>query len=417
MSLCFISHFNRASIVNAGDERIMTQYGLSPEAMGWIYSSFLLVYTVFMIPGGVLVDRWGPRIALAGMGVGSAIFCAGTGALGLGILSASGVWWGMLAIRSWMGLLSTPLHPGAARAVAGWFPFEQRGMANGLITGASVLAYAVVHSVFGAIIDWIDWPKAFFLAAVVTTVLAVGWFVYARAEVEALPADDGSRPADRGASETDSGSRLTPVPERTSWSELFTNRSLILLTLGYSAVGYFQYLFFYWLRYYFKDVLKMDPVDTRFYAGLPNLAMAVGMPVGGLLVGYLSQRLRWFRSMYWVPFLGMAGSAVLLLCGIFTQDRGWIVFWFTASLGCHGLCEASFWTTAVRVGGLRGASAAAMMNTGGNAAGLLAPIITPVIGRYLNWEWGMGFGALVALLGGVCWLGIEKAEKSTALGK
>ena len=42
MALCFISHFNRASIINAGDERIMGQFGISPERMGVIYSSFLI---------------------------------------------------------------------------------------------------------------------------------------------------------------------------------------------------------------------------------------------------------------------------------------------------------------------------------------------------------------------------------------
>jgi hypothetical protein len=31
MALCFFSHFNRASITSAGDARIMTQYGISPE--------------------------------------------------------------------------------------------------------------------------------------------------------------------------------------------------------------------------------------------------------------------------------------------------------------------------------------------------------------------------------------------------
>src|SRR6188474_3593206 len=67
MALCFISHFNRASITSAGDERIMQQSGISPERMGAIYSAFLIVYTLFMIPGGWLIDRRGSRFALACM--------------------------------------------------------------------------------------------------------------------------------------------------------------------------------------------------------------------------------------------------------------------------------------------------------------------------------------------------------------
>src|SRR5438034_4474817 len=86
MAVCFISHFNRASIASAGDERIMKQFGISTEQMGVVYSAFLVVYTVFMIPGGFFIDRFGPRVALAGMGLGTALFCAFTGMVGWGFI-------------------------------------------------------------------------------------------------------------------------------------------------------------------------------------------------------------------------------------------------------------------------------------------------------------------------------------------
>src|SRR5258708_19899724 len=79
MALCFISHFNRASMTSAGDERIMKQFGISTGQMGVVYSAFLLIYTIFMIPGGFFIDRFGPRVALAAMGIGTAVFCAFTG--------------------------------------------------------------------------------------------------------------------------------------------------------------------------------------------------------------------------------------------------------------------------------------------------------------------------------------------------
>ena len=168
MALCFISHFNRASITSAGDERIMAQFGLSPEKMGVVYSAFLIVYTAFMIPGGWLIDRRGPRLALALMGIGSAVFCGLTGGIGFGLFGgAAQVWFALLAVRSLMGMLSAPLHPGAARAAGNWFPPEQQSLANGLITGASILAYAVVHPLFGWLIGSIDWPAAFIVLAVV----------------------------------------------------------------------------------------------------------------------------------------------------------------------------------------------------------------------------------------------------------
>src|SRR5437899_7728135 len=179
MALCFISHFNRASMASAGDERLMKQFSITPEAMGWVYSAFLMVYTLGMVPGGLFIDRFGPRAALMFMGFGTSLFCAITGAVGWGFVAAGQVWVTLLVVRSLMGLFTTPLHPGCARAASNWFPPEQRALANGLITGAALLAYAVVHPVFGALIDLVDWQKAFLIGGACTALLTLLWAVLA----------------------------------------------------------------------------------------------------------------------------------------------------------------------------------------------------------------------------------------------
>src|SRR5262249_36579980 len=151
--------------------------------------------------------------------------------------------------RSVMGLFTTPLHPACARAASNWFPDHQRALANGLITGAALLAYALVHPIFGGLIDRFDWPVAFMITGVGTALLASLWF---------FCADDS--PA-QNASSAHSTPRTTPVvaengPAGNPFGHLLRDRSLLLLTLSYGAVGYFQYIFFYWLHYYFNDVLQ-----------------------------------------------------------------------------------------------------------------------------------------------------------------
>src|SRR5262245_23055154 len=83
MAYSFMSWFNRVCMAVAADDQIMPQSGISPEAMGTVYSSFFLAYTICMTPGGWVADRFGPRTALALMGFGSAIFVACTGLAGL----------------------------------------------------------------------------------------------------------------------------------------------------------------------------------------------------------------------------------------------------------------------------------------------------------------------------------------------
>jgi sugar phosphate permease len=407
MALCFISHFNRASMASAGDERIMKQFGISTEQMGFVYSAFLVVYTVFMIPSGFFIDRFGPRVALAGMGIGTALFCAFTGMVGWVFIAASQVWLSLSIVRSLMGLLTTPLHPASARAAANWFPQQQRALANGLITGAALLAYAAVHPLFGALIDRFDWPMAFLISGGCTAALALIWFASSsdrpRLESEVPPSGSRRSPA---------ATHSTSVPVSESVGRLLRDRNLLLLTLSYATVGYFQYLFFYWMHYYFNEVVHMGKTESRNYSGIPTLAMAVCMPLGGWLTDKAQKRLGQTAGRTLVPRLGMTASAVLLLVGIFATQPFWIVLWFTLSLGILGLCEGAFWTTAVELGGTRGGTAAAIMNTGGNGIGLLAPMLTPWVGAKLGWAWGIGLGAFVALAGAVCWFWIEPGQRA-----
>ncbi len=402
MALCFISHMNRVSMSVAGNSRIMAQYGFSPTEMGTVYSAFLLVYTIFMIPGGFFIDRFGPRLALLVMGGGSALFGALTGAVGLGWTIAGRALLTLILIRGLMGLLTTPLHPASAHAVNLWTAVPQRSLANGLVTGAALLGIACTYPIFGALIRHFDWPGAFLATGVVTILLALIWTVTAkdealrRAAAEALPE---TRAGTLGSS---------------SWLDLLADRNLILLTVSYAAVGYFQYLFFYWMQYYFDQVLHIGKTRSEFFAGLPPLAMALGMPLGGWISDRLQRRcgFRWGRAL--VPVVGLLLSAVCLGIGIFVKTPNAIVAWFSLALGVMGASEGSFWSTAVELGRQRDGTAAAIMNTGGNGGGMLAPVVTPWVSGLFGWPVGIAIGSAVCLAGAVCWLGINPSRNDPA---
>lgn len=400
MALCFISHLNRISMSVAGDERIMKQFSISPEKMGIVYSSFLLVYTIFMIPGGFFIDRFGPRRALLVVGFGSALFGAATGGVGFGFAAGSSVWLSLILIRGLMGLFTTPLHPGCARAVGSAVPLPRRSMANGLVNGAALLGIACTYKIFATLIDRFGWPNAFLITGACTAAITCVWMVCSGHQLR----------ADADASEQRSKKEAGRPKE---WVSLLKDRNLIFLTVGYAAVGYFQYLFFYWMHYYFDEVLHLGKSASQFYAGIPPLAMAIGMPLGGWLSDRSQRHLgyRWGRAV--VPMIGMIAGALLLYLGIIAKEPVWIVTWFSLALGAVGACEGPFWATAVEVGGKRGGTAAAIFNTGGNAGGLLAPVVTPWISKYFHWQIGIGLGGVICLLGALCWFWIDPTKNGT----
>src|SRR5579884_971232 len=53
-----IAYVDRVNMSVAG-KPIAAAFGLSPIALGYLFSSFFWAYVLTMLPGGRLIDRWG----------------------------------------------------------------------------------------------------------------------------------------------------------------------------------------------------------------------------------------------------------------------------------------------------------------------------------------------------------------------
>jgi ACS family glucarate transporter-like MFS transporter len=408
MAYSFMSWFNRTTISVAGTERIMSEYGISPTAMGVVYSALIFAYALCMTPGGLFIDRKGPWAALVLMGFGSALFVALTGAVGFVFFTAGLVWLALVIVRALLGVCNAPIYPACGRIISRWLPLPQRAWANGLVNGAAPVGIASTFFLFGGLIDLFNWPTAFLITAALTAALALAWFLYAR--------DYPSQHARVNAAELHLLRDTEPPPRARphawEWLHLFRNRSLVFLTLSYAAVGYFEYLFFFWTEYYFKDVLHLPQGRSRLYSTILTLSMGLGMMLGG----WVSDRLlrtwgyRWGRAA--VPMAGLLTSAVLLGAGLLVQREPLaLVACFALALAAGGSCEGACWATAIELGGRRGGTSAGIFNTGGNLGGLSAPVVTPWVSLKFGWNWGIALGGLACLLAVALWLGIDPRER------
>jgi nitrate/nitrite transporter NarK len=65
------------------------------------------------------------------------------------------------------------------------------------------------------------------------------------------------------------------------------------------------------------------------------------------------------------------------------------VIWLALALASVGAAEAPTWTTAVEVGGPDGGTATAIVNTGGNLGGFIAPFLTPLVSHAVRDSFGL----------------------------
>ena len=135
---------------------------------------------------------------------------------------------------------------------------------------------------------------------------------------------------------------------------MLKNRSLLFTTISYAAIGYFQYLFFYWSQFYFDTILVLGKEKSRTYATILNLSMAVGMLLGGWLADRVQKQFGKRFGRAFVPMVGMVVSALFVLMGILTRDPDSVLLWFSLAMGAAGACEGPFWVTAIDLGGSKG---------------------------------------------------------------
>jgi MFS transporter, ACS family, D-galactonate transporter len=397
-------HFNRVGISVIGSERLIPEQGISPERMGLVYSAFLLFYTVAMLPGGWFIDRFGARTALMLWGFGSVVFVglsACTTFVGSDNVS---LWLSLLVVRAMLGVVNAPLHPASARMISEQVGPRSRVLANGLVTFGACAGIASTYSVMGTLVDRFGWPWALGICSAMTLVVSLIWTA-------------GTRPVTRmnsiHAPSSKSHVSLTEL------MPILLQRSVICITLSYTALGYFQYLFFYWIGYFFETIQHQDRSVARGYATIITGAMGVGMVCGGWLADRVPHSFNpWLRRAL-VPVLGMIGSGVVFEIGLLTADPQITFASLAVSAFLIGASEGSFWTTSVELGGRFGGTTASFMNTGCNLGGTLSPFLTPMLSQFFaqyygedaGWRISLAAAGIMVIFGATLWWGIHPEAK------
>src|ERR1700742_3485128 len=129
-----INYMDRVALSVAA-KPIAAEFGLSPVAMGYLFSSFLWTYVVCLIPIGLVVDKIGAKTI---MGAGLALWSLATAFTGLTWNLGS-----ILASRLCMGAGEATSYPAGARVIRDWVPEGERGQVTTLFNSGAVAGPAI----------------------------------------------------------------------------------------------------------------------------------------------------------------------------------------------------------------------------------------------------------------------------------
>lgn len=398
--LCFVNYLLRNSLSVAAPS-IRAEYGFSSAELGWILGSFNLTYALLQIPGGLFGEKLGPRRALALIAVTWGALTAATGfSPDLFSASAAGAMVSLVAVRLLMGLANAPLFPVAAAAFANWFPVGGWAFPNAMLSAGLTLGQAVIGPVVTALIVWFGWRESFYALAPLGLIAGAWWWWYGRdtpaEHPDVTPGEIARIQAGRGAvhggPRTDAG-----------WRAVLGNRDVWLITGGYFCMNYVFYMFAQWLFTYLVEERGFSLLTSGMLYALPFVTGTLFATLGGLLCDRLCRSLGMRRGCGLTGMTGLVLVAAFLLMGTYATRPYVAVAALALCFGFTQLTEGAFWSASTSAAGPHTATATGLMNTGGNLAGLLAPLVGFMVDGF-GWAATLASGSAFALAGAALWL-------------
>jgi ACS family D-galactonate transporter-like MFS transporter len=374
LTLISINYIDRASL-SVAMPLISREFALSPAMQGLILSSFFWTYAFMQIPGGMLADRFKPRIVISL----ATVFWGGF--QGLAAVCTNGI--SLVLTRLGLGAAEAPIYPAGGKLNAMWMTKNERGRGATLLDGGAPLGAALGSIIIAGLITAFGSWRAAFLVAGVGTVLAGMWSWY---YVRNSPREH-AHVNEAEASYIESANALEHAQEPPNLSgrslDFFKYRSVWCMCFGWMFFNTVWYGLLTWMPTYLN---KVQGFDIRKMGGASFIAFFSGF-VGELVGGYISDKWkasdgspnRVMRTLFSISALV---ATVSVFSVSYTRNPLLVVVLLSSTLFFLRWCGL-YWSipsilgTRNKVGFLGGT-----MNLGGNIAGVTAPVIVGLIVQY-----------------------------------
>jgi MFS family permease len=364
----FINYLDRGSLAVALPV-ISKDLHLDPLQQGAALSAFFWTYTAMQIPMGRIVDRFDIKIVYT---VCFALWSLAAAATGL----VTGLWT-LIACRVLLGIGEAVYLPGGLKVVSLHFKSSETAWPAGLFDLGTKVGLAVGTAIDVWLLVEFGWRSLFFRTGLVGLLWLIPWLLF-------YP----------------SSSRQTRIAAPVKWRELFRNRALLGICLGFFCWDYFWYFLISWLPTYLNTVRHLSMPKIALFGGLPFLIFAASEAFGGWTSGRLMAS-GWSLSRVTKGFIVTGFLIGLLIIPAAMAESAALSVGLLLAASVSGICCGSMISipkicareseVALWVG---------IMNAAGNVGGVLAPLITGlVVARTGSYVPAFVTAALVLLLG------------------
>jgi MFS family permease len=385
--------------ISMAEDSIRGALDLSKPEMSVVFSAFFFAYALAQVPSGWLGDRLGARRMLVACVLLWSV-CTALTALATGFVA-------LVAVRLLFGIGQAGAYPVAARVNSLWMPFSQRAFASGMITlggrAGGALAPALTASL---ILAWGDWRPVFWVYAGPGFAWALLFWLWFRDRPMQHPACNEVECRLIGAQQAE-----TTSPAGTAggipWRDACRSTSLWMQCLTQFTTNIAWAFLITWLPTYLKEAHKLELGKTGWLASLPLLVGMVGCVLGGITTDWLTRRigLKWGRNLLGMTtkFLAAIGALIALAA----KDPYVAIAALSLASFAVDLGLGATWAYFQDTGGPYVGTLLGWANMFGNFGAVVSPLLLGWLGEEHGWSWALAACAILYVLAGLCWLGID----------
>ena len=403
-SFSFVSYLDRANISVAA-ELMIPALGITKVQMGQIFTSFLIGYAIFQVPGGFIGDKLGARFTLAASALFWALLTLATGLLPhvfAGALTMTFV--ALWIVRFLLGISESTTFPVGNRVVRNWMPPQERAFGSSLF----ILGTCTASAVTSPLVSWLmlryGWQMSFYLTSIPAFIIAIAWYRYSRDTPQMHAQVNPSELAHIQSGVLEEAAAPANLPLLV----LLRRRNVYLLVLSYMSEGYVLFIFVFWLYIYLVEERHFTMIRGGWVATIPWLAAVVLAPVGGFACDRLGAKYGRLAGARIVVMVGYALSGLLLFLAAYAKIPWVSVAALSLSIAFLMAAESPFWAVATHLGGASVGTLSGVMNAAGVLGGILSTSLVPVLVEHFGWLAALGSGTVMGMFCVFVWIAIKE---------
>lgn len=244
---------------------------IDPALSGLLLGAFFWTYSLFQIPMGWLVDRFGSRMIYAAAVAWWSLLTVATAAVrGVGTL---------IGARLLLGVGEAAAFPACTKVVERWFPRQERATASGIYDSGARGGTLLATPLVAALIAALGWRGSFIVTGALGLIWVAFWLKLYRDPKQHPKVNEAELAHIRAGQEKEADASEDGPQLR--WRDLLRYRTVWGMALGFSCQSFVIYFFITWFPSYLVEARGFSLLSLGLLGMIPAITAFIGNFVGG----------------------------------------------------------------------------------------------------------------------------------------